>query len=213
MSSAGQPGAVRACRTPVAVLAGLLLAGLAGCESAPKNESRPISTWRQGAPQPAAELIDAGRVPSYDDIVGVHCLWPSWPWLRDGAGKAVGFRTPVYFFSGGREKGVFVDGTIRCWLNVLEPRPDGKWQRTPLHEWRFSKQEAMGFRVRKRVVGGHYYGFLLTWPDQLDLSGKMVEVQFGYDRKDGRTIRGGTVRWVVPRPGDSMEIVDSREAS
>jgi hypothetical protein len=42
--------------------------------------------------------------------------------------------------------------------------------------------------VLRESIGGYYYGFVLNWPEELELDGQTVEIQFGYQRSDGRVI-------------------------
>ena len=47
---------------------------------------------------------------------------------------------------------------------------------------------------------GYYYGFPLRWPDELRLEGKLVEIQFGYQRRDGSVVLSAARRLRVPMP-------------
>jgi len=162
----------------------------AGCESpGPK-------------PQPAGKRapteIDAASVPPRDDIISIHQLWPQFPWLYDSSGRAVGFRVPTYFYSGQTQEGAFVAGTIYCRMYLVERQPGGEEFRALLHEWEIAPQAAMGYRVRKRGVGGYFYGFMLAWPSELEIDGKLIEIEFTYQRLNGTVVSRSPHRLRVP---------------
>ncbi|MBW7905803.1 MAG: hypothetical protein LC135_00145 [Phycisphaerae bacterium] len=141
--------------------------------------------------------IDASRVAARDDIVSISQFWQPVPWLYDSDRGAVGFKVPVYFVSAQTERGAFVSGAINCHLYTVERGADGQPQRVLRHSWRLDENEAMKFRVRKVTVMGYPYNFYLTWPDDLKLQGRDIEVQFSYERKDGRVISGAPRRFKV----------------
>lgn len=179
------------------LLASALLA--AGCEApAPRPEARYVSPLR--APretQPVDNTFDAYSVPTRDDIVAVHTFWHPVPWLFDSSNHVVGFRVPVVFVSGQTEKGAFVSGVIVCRLYQRDRDPGGE-QRRLVHEWRFDREAAMNYRYRRRSVPGYQYGFMLNWPPELGLEGREIEIEFAYERGDGRQITSVGRRFRVP---------------
>lgn len=205
-------------RFPIAfALAGLAgLAALAGCAQQPPRDDLSgvrITGSTSGRPAPAPAMIDPTRSQTYDDVVRIVQFWgQTEPSLRDADRRTIGFRTTVYFVSATTEKGEFVPGRILCWLYEVGG-PEAAAPRRLLHTWELTESESMGFRVRKRAIGGHYYGFLLTWPDTLRLDGKRIELQFGYERGDGRVVKADARRFRVPLPADQVTpttIQDSR---
>lgn len=152
--------------------------------------------------QPVDNTFDAQSVPTRDDIVAVHTFWHPVPWLFDSSNRVVGFRVPVVFVSGQTEKGAFVSGVIACRLYGRERSAGGLEQRRLLHEWRFDQQAAMNYRYRRRSVPGYQYGFMLNWPPELDLEGREVEIEFVYERGDGRQITSVGRRFRVPIPNE-----------
>jgi len=188
-------------RSLVAGLGLALLLVCSGCQSRPRSQP-PLSPFRAepGPPDARKVEIDPTKIPTRDDIVQIVQYWPHWPWLRQGD-RVVGFRVPVYFRSAETGKGAFVSGHIFAWVYELVPTPDGGRERKLAHVWEFSAAEAMGFRVRKRAIGGYYYGFILRWPEELTLEGKHIEVQFGYERQqDKRVVLGAPRTFRVPIP-------------
>lgn len=141
--------------------------------------------------------IDASRIAARDDIVSISQFWQPVPWLYDADRGPVGFKVPVYFVSAQTERGAFVLGSVICNLYTVERGGEGQPQRVLRHTWRLDENEAMKFRVRKVTVMGHPYNFYLTWPEDLRLYGRDIEVQFAYERKDGRVISGTPRRFKV----------------
>jgi hypothetical protein len=121
------------------------------------------------------------------------------PWLQH-ADRIVGFKVTVYFVSGQTEKGAFVPGNIFVWMYTLEPTADGRRERKLAYVWEFKESESVDYRVTKRAIGGYYYGFPLTWPPELRLEGKQVEIQFGYERMDKTVALSPVRRFRVPIP-------------
>jgi len=143
--------------------------------------------------------IDPTAVPTRDDIASIVQFWPTVPWIKDGAtGRVNGFRATVYFISSADELGAFVSGTIMARVFVLTPDARGNVERRPVYQWGLDEQAAMPFRVRKRATGGYYYGMVLKWPDELDLSGRQVEIVFSYIRGDGVEVKATPRSYRVP---------------
>jgi hypothetical protein len=153
------------------------------------------------APVAPTELIDASTIPARDDIVAIYQIWPNVPWLFQ-SDKVVGFRVPTYFDSAGTGEGAFVSGTILAWIYTLERGEDGKLARDLAHMWEFDRQAAMPYRVRKKAVTGYYYGFMLAWPPNVELEGRLVEIEFGYERRDKTVVTGAPRRFRVPVSAD-----------
>jgi len=180
---------------------------LLGCESPPASHPKgPEPILGRRAPTPKPKYIDVSRVPERDDIVAVYHFWHQMPWLRDSLGRVVGFKTRVYFQSAQTQKGAFVPGRIFVWLRSIEPDPQGGYRRRDLHFWELDRDAAYGFRVTRESVAGYSYGFALRWPDDLRLEGREIEVEFAYERRDGRLIRGRPHRMRVPGPADIRPI-------
>jgi hypothetical protein len=145
--------------------------------------------------------IDPTRVEERDDITAVYTFLPKPPWLRDTDGRVVGLKASAYFLSGKTQRGAFVPGTILVWLYEVKSGPRGRYARDYVFGWEMDRQEAMKWRVRYVRKLGYQYGLPLYWPNELDLSGKLIEVEFGYERLDGRIIVGPPRRFRVPVPG------------
>lgn len=197
-----------------AVYASLVAAaGLcAGCAEwfKPKPEARSQSyenlrltnTATQGPPSAPVPTIDPTTVSTRDDITSIVQFWPTIPWIKDVAtGRVNGFRATVYFISAGDELGAFVPGTIMARIFVLTPDARGNIQREQVYQWGLDEQAAMPFRIRKRATGGYYYGMVLKWPDELDLSGQQVEIAFSYIRGDGVEVKATPRSYRVPAAG------------
>jgi hypothetical protein len=136
---------------------------------------------------------------SGDDIVTVYHFYPVEPWLRDEVGRVNGLSARVYFVPAGGKGGCFVPGLIKAQVFSRDRRPDGTYARTPAYEWSFDQRQAEGLRIVKRSVLGDSYVLVLRWPQELDLSGREIEVRFSYVRQDGRTIVGRGTPLAVPR--------------
>lgn len=157
---------------------------------------------QRGIDVPPGPIADVTRIRTRDDVVAIRTFWSPVPWLTDSDGRAVGFRVPVYFVSGQTELGAFVPGEIEIKLYAVERRSDGRSERQLVHEWKFDEAAATPFRVRKRAVAGYFYGFMLTWPEELDLSGRTIEIAFSYHSRSGRAVEGPAKQLPVPgRPG------------
>ncbi|MFN0137882.1 MAG: hypothetical protein ACKVS9_17395 [Phycisphaerae bacterium] len=145
--------------------------------------------------------IDPTKIAERDDIVSINMFWQGWPWLSNAEDEVVGFRVPVYFVSGETGKGSFVATRILVWVSVVERGIDGRAKARPVHTWEFTREQAMGFRVRRLAVTGYHYGFMLAWPETLDLTGKEIEIEFGLERASGSMLTSGGRRFRVPLAG------------
>jgi len=150
-------------------------------------------------PRPRDTAIDASKIKTRDDIIKIVQYWPQDPWLRDSSsGRCAGFRVPTYFVSGQTQKGAFVPGKIFGWLYALKRDEHGKSTRELAHVWEFDRATAMGYRVRKKSIGGYFYGFMLLWPPELQPAGKSFEIEFGYERLGGTVITSPPRKLRVP---------------
>ncbi len=168
-----------------------LTAFCAGCQTPP-------DTGRSRA-EPRRGTIDATKVEVRDDVFQIVPYWvePIWLQRRD---RIVGFKATVYFRSAESNLGTFVSGDIYVWVYELVPAETGGRERKLAHVWQFNQAEAMGYRVRKRSIQGYYYGFPLTWPADLALEGKWVEIELGYERADKSVILSESHQSRVPVP-------------
>ncbi|MGE0481019.1 MAG: hypothetical protein AB7Q17_11160 [Phycisphaerae bacterium] len=198
----------------LALLAGAA-PGLIGCQQFQPQKPNPYANVRlggQAVPMASTPAIDPTKIELRDDIVQVVQFWPQSPWIKDGAtGRVIGFRATVYFQSSETERGAFVPGPIYALLSQVKSDSRGRVQRIPLHQWELDESQAMSFRVRKEAVMGYAYSFILKWPEEIDVSGRQVELVFGYQRQDGAIVRGQPiVRRVdlppvgTPRPGPAL---------
>jgi hypothetical protein len=128
--------------------------------------------------------------PTDDPIVAIRQFYPTRPWLRDTDDRVIGFTARAYFVSGETDRGQFVPGTISVVMNLLRPRAGGGYVRERLHEWTFDEQQARGFRITRPSILGESYGFVLRWPETLNVMGCPIEVVFYYGRTDDRIIAG-----------------------
>ncbi len=142
------------------------------------------------APAPAAD----------QDIVEVYTYLEGDPWVRDGDGRIVALKMRAYFVSRASGKGRFVPGLVNASSSLALPRKSGGFERFRLYEWQFNELETTSFRIKKPSVLGDSYGFVLRWPDKLNLMGQQIEVQLGYQRGDGREIKAPTRQLEVPLP-------------
>lgn len=182
---------------------GLVLAalGLPGCQAPqPQSNLRDVRVMGgDGAKVKPPPPIEAGQVGTRDDVVSIHQFWKPLPW-RMVEDRAVGFSVPTYFISAETEKGVFVSGKILVWLYEILRQADGPAEKQCVHVWEFDRAAALGYRVRKLGIMGYYYGFALTWPPNIDIAGREVEIVFGYERGDGQVVTGMPRRLRVPAP-------------
>lgn len=125
-----------------------------------------------------------------DDVVRLAQYYSQQPWLRDPDKRITGLLVRVYLISSRTDKGVFAPGTVHVTLKTLALRPDGTIERIPTYEWTFDSRQAAPFRVRKTSLLGDSYGFVLRWPEELNLMGRKIEVAFNYERTDGRIVKG-----------------------
>lgn len=147
---------------------------------------------RKPAPQ-----INPDKVGSSDDIVEIVQFWSNVPWIRD-LGRTVGFQVPTYFVSAKSQAGTFVPGNVAVILQRVQTGPDGEAVREPLYRWDLDARAANDFRVVKKVAGGYAYSFVLTWPEEVRVDGKKIEIQFVYERGDGRLVKGTPREFNVP---------------
>jgi hypothetical protein len=133
--------------------------------------------------------IDPLRVPTRTDIVSIQIFWSNPIWLLNSDSEPVGIQAPVYFVSGETQRGAFVDGNITVWMYELTPNASSRNDRKLLYEWKLDGPAERIFRVRRKAIGGYYYGLRLLWPSDLPVDGKQVEIVVGYTRPDGTVIR------------------------
>lgn len=191
-------------------VAGVALAAAivaAGCRAPqPKN---PYADLRISAaastPQQPAPTIDPTTFKTHDDIYQIVPLWVPPVWLEDPPGQAVGFKARVYFSSSSHKKAVFVSGPITVSMSRLVRRLGRGFDRHVVYEWKLDEREALGYRVTKEAIGGLSYGFMLRWPPEVDVYGKAIEIVFSYTRGDGRVVRSGPKRLLVPLPSGFAE--------
>ncbi len=152
------------------------------------------------APGPAQQKDrDVLAVPLSDDVVAIYQFFQNPVWMFENE-QAVGFKAGVYFVSGASNKGVFVPGTIIVTMYAVSRNDQGEMARAVLHEWKFDRLAAEGYRVLKRAAGGDWYGFPLRWPPEVKPFGREIEIVFEYERLDGRRIRGSSKYMQVPAP-------------
>lgn len=176
-----------------------LFGGMVASLLAMTNLSGCASTGAGGvSEQQQAAAVDPTRIEERDDIYEVVNFWANEPWLREG-GRVVGFRVSTRFVASESNKGAFVPGRIFIWLYGYEPNFDGVVQRKLLHVWEMDRNEAMGWRITRRTRTGLAYWFLMRWPDELNLQGRRIDVEVGYERvRDKRLIMSGTKLLEVP---------------
>lgn len=182
-----------------------VLAGLTGCENPPKSSTGQYKGFfgAHGVPAAPSPTIDVLDVPTHDDIVSVVKFWPQSPWIPDASGVPTGFSVPVYFVSAETQKGVFVKGTMHVWLYQVVRDQRGRPSRALQYEWVIPPDELVNFRVRKKSIMGYYHGLALRWPKDLDVLGKEIIIQLGYEREDGRMIRETGRNFRVPLSGEA----------
>ncbi len=198
-----------------AAAAGLILLAC-GCETPPGGaNNQPLFGGFKPNPQPAPPPkppapaqpekntpppeVDVTSVPTRDDITAVFQFYTQEPWVRSPDGRVIGFSSATYFHSGSTQKGVFVPGKVLVWLYEIAHLPSGQAERRPVKTWELNEQEAMGYRLRRVFQMGYAYGLFFTWPPDVDLSGKMIEIMVGYERLDGKTVTGQSRRFQVPK--------------
>ncbi len=186
----------------VAILLPMATGGCAMFERPKASPPPPRILGQTQARKPGKKEIDPTRVRTRDDIVEIYQPWPQTPWLYDEFGRVVGFRVRTYFISGTTQKGAFVPGTIVIKLSEVHRLPGGRYQRIALHTWEFSERDALGYRIRRLALTGYSYGFVLRWPQELDLAGKTIEIAFYYRRLNGSVVRGLPRRFRVPVSGE-----------
>ncbi len=147
----------------------------------------------------AKNEIDPTKIETRDDIFQIVQFWPQMPWLQR-TDRVVGFKVTVYFRSGETRLGAFVPGNIFVWVYELQPAARGRRERKLAHMWELDQAGALGYRVRKRSIQGYYYGFPLRWDDGLGLEGKLVEIQFGYERGNKQLVLSEPRQFRVPVP-------------
>lgn len=179
--------------------AAALAAPLAGCQGQrPAGSISGNPDWRDPNPGRPGKEIDPLKVETRDDIISIVTFWDPVPWLWDTPRGVVGFRVPVHFVSGTTERGAFVPGIIRCRIYTMERDEEGRLTRTLAHEWEFDEAASTNYRVRRLAVTGYYYGFMLTWPPEAKINGREVDIEFSYERKDGRVVNSRAKRYAVP---------------
>lgn len=141
--------------------------------------------------------LNPDKIAPADDIVDIVQYWSNVPWLRD-LGRTVGFQVPTYFVSAKSQAGAFVPGRITVSMQRLQNSADGQRVREPLYRWDLDEDKANPFRVVKKAAGGYYYGFVLTWPEDVRIDGQEIEIQFTYERADGRVVKGNPREFKVP---------------
>lgn len=188
-------------RAGCALLGGLLLLAMTGCAATPGG-NRPPTPGGGRAQKSAYEDIE--KIEKRDDIIRINQFWAGDPCIYDSIGRAIGFKVPTYFISSETEKGTFVSGRIFIWLHVVQVAPNRELVRRTVHMWQMEQAESFLFASRKKAIIGYFYGFIMTWPRSLDLGGQTLEIEFAYERADGRLVVSSGKTFRVP--------LDPREA-
>lgn len=200
-----RPPAARVTHHSTALLA--LALAVAGCQPAQRN----TVSFRMGAdnaPAKPVPAIDAAKIAVRDDIVEIIQFWQPVPWLFD-ASTPVGFKVRVYAVSAANGKGAFGSGAFEATMHVIERDDKNQLTRRLVHRWTFDQHEAVGFRITKVAAGGYSYGFMLNWPKEADVCGKHVEINFSYQRGDGRVVKGSPLRRRIPAPAFGRELPEA----
>lgn len=177
-----------------------LCASLSACQPPPRNSGY-AGTGIKGVEVKPQKTIDAQTIPTQDDIYEVVHFWQQLPWLYEG-NKPVGFKVPTYFLSSQTRKGTYVSGPIFVSLFRFDRAKGPEFARQLAYRWELSPADAMPFRIAKQTLLGYGYGFMLKWPDELDVAGREIDVEISYQRGDGRTIKGSSKRLRVPSGPD-----------
>lgn len=174
---------------------------LCGCVTQPKEDPyAKVRLGGQGTSAPRPPPIDPMQVPERDNIVRIFTIWGNVPWITDGDRFAIGVKARVYFVDSETERGAFVTGRIGAALYTVTPTPSGRSQRVLVHEWKLDRDQAAGYRIRRKAVTGYSYGLVLLWPEEVEVIGRQIEVVFTYERSDGTLIRSSRKRIRVPTP-------------
>jgi hypothetical protein len=138
------------------------------------------------------------------DIVAIRQFYAIDPWIFDDEGRVTGLMARVYFVAprakDGEPKGFFVPGTIDVTMHVLNPRPDGTYERVSVYNWSFSPRQAEGFRITKASAMGDSYGLVLRWPPELNVMGREMQITFNYARDNGEVVTQRGRHFRVPLP-------------
>lgn len=198
-------------RSCFAIAAAGLLGLSVGCQApggkpASGGNLGPLLIGKQQQSKPDSNYIEIESVPRKDDIVQIVQFWNPVPWKYNAFNQPVGFQVPTYFISSETEKGAFVAGTVYAWLHTVGRDPTGQLVRKTVHMWQLGPEESFLFAVRKLAIGGYFYGFILTWPGSLDLSGQTVEIEFGYERGDGKLVMASPRMLRVPAQASSSPL-------
>ena len=160
-----------------------------------------------GCETPGGPNVAAGA--ARDNVVMIRQFYAADPWIRDAEGRVSGVLVRVYFAAAAKDdevpKGILVPGTIKATLYALAPRPDGSYERRLAYEWTFDEQQAQGYRVRRVSRMGYSYGLILRWPPEVDVVGREIQIQFSYQREDGKVITQRGSRFRVPLPVGMIE--------
>ncbi|MCG3129264.1 MAG: hypothetical protein CHACPFDD_04185 [Phycisphaerae bacterium] len=190
------------------VAAALLALSVAGCQWPQQHKPVSYSVGADNATAKPVPAIDAAKIAARDDIVELIQFWQPVPWLFD-ASTPVGFKVRVYAVSAASGKGAFGTGAFEATMHVIERDEKGQLTRKLVHRWTFNQQDATGFRITKLAAGGYSYGFMLNWPKEAKVCGKHVEINFSYQRGDGRVVKGSPLRRRVPAPAFGRELPEA----
>jgi len=146
---------------------------------------------------------DVARVPTEPNVVNAVAIYNSLsPWMYDrDKVKVRGVYVSGLYLLGPKGTGVFGDGVIRPRLYLVERGPDGKKQPKLVKEWSFTVEEAIPFRGKQKRTPGWGYGLPLAF-DDLDLSGREVQVLIAFERNDGRIVNSSKQTFIVPKPAE-----------
>jgi len=141
-----------------------------------------------------------------DTVVDVLPIYGAKPWISfDEAGDRdpEGFKISLYLIDGETKQGAFGDGNVVVEMYTVDPRPDGRIERTLAKSWRFGPHDAP--RGRKPTALGWGYLLHLDWRPG-DYAGRVIEVAVVYERTDGRVVRSVTKQLRVPRSSRDRRI-------
>lgn len=177
-------------RRVVLVAAGALLA--AGC----------VQPGQGPAARPDDAMTHAAaRIPTEPNVVSAVAFYKSmspWLWNADQT-KVSGIYVSALYLLGPKSLGVFGDGTIRPRMFVVEPGKDGRKHTRQIKEWSFNVEEAIPFRAKEKRTLGWGYGIPLGFGDDLDVSGREIQMVICFERNDGRLVTSSKQTFLVPQ--------------
>ena len=161
----------------------------------PRSASRKTSNKpeREPTPDEVARMKDP-------NVLNVVCFYAVEPWMwNTERSTVIGIQVPAMYLLGKDSLGVFGDGVIRYQMYVDQnDRPGGDPDLKLFKEIKYTTEEAIPFRSKKRTGMGWGYALFMPCEELGQMGGKKIRLVVSFERLDGIVRNSETKDYRVP---------------